>query len=85
MSTASYLDRFLEPVAEAFTPELARKLANLQTDAELQAFVDDLARKSNDGTITPEEDAEYKAIIDAADLISVLQLKARRYLKSLAS
>ena len=81
MSTASYLDRFLEPVTDAFTPEMARKFADLQTDAELQALVDNLAKKANDGTITPDEDADYKSIIDAADLIAILQLKARRYLK----
>jgi hypothetical protein len=81
MSTASYLNRFLEPVTDAFTPETARQFAGLRANAELQAHVDDLARKANDGTITPDEDAEYKALIDAADLIAVLQLKARRFLQ----
>jgi len=80
MSTASYLDRFLNPVADAFTPELARKLADLRADEELQSHVDGLAKKANDGTITAAEDAEYKALIDAADLVAVLQLKARRFL-----
>lgn len=84
MSTASYLGRFLEPVTDAFTPEMARNFADLQTDAELQAIVDNLAKKASDGTITPEEDAEYKSIIDAADLIAILQLKARRYLQKLS-
>ena len=85
MSTSSYLDRFLEPVMDAFTPEIARILANLRTDDELKAYVDDLANKSNDGTITPAEDAEYKALVDAADLIAILQLKARRFLKDHSS
>ena len=80
MSTASYLDRFLNPVADAFTPELARTFADLRADEELQSYVDGLAKKANDGTITAAEDAEYKALIDAADLIAVLQLKARRFL-----
>ena len=81
MSTASYLNRFLEPVTDAFTPETARQFADLRANAEMQAHVDDLATKANDGTITPAEDAEYKALIDAADLIAVLQLKARRFLQ----
>lgn len=80
MSTTTYLDRFLTPVAEAFTPELARIVADIRIDAEVQSYVDSLAAKANAGNITSEEDAEYKALIDAADLISVLQLKARRYL-----
>ena len=83
MSTAAYLDRFLEPVTDAFTPEMARKFADIQTDPSLQVYVDKLAEKASLGTITAEEDAEYKAIIDAADLIAILQLKARRYLQNL--
>ena len=59
---------------------MARRFADLRADADLQSQVDDLAKKANDGTITPEEDADYKALVDAADLIAVLQLKARRFL-----
>jgi hypothetical protein len=80
MSTTTYLDRFLAPVSEAFTPELARIVADIRIDAEVQSYVDSLAAKANAGSITAEEDAEYKALIDAADLVSVLQLKARRFL-----
>jgi hypothetical protein len=80
-STSSYLDRFLQPVTDAFTQETARQFAELRADASLQDYVDDLARKANEGTLTPEEDAEYKAIVDANDLIAILQMKARRFLK----
>lgn len=80
MSTADYLNLFLEPVTDAFTPEIARVFADLPARAELQSQVDDLAQKANDGTITPAEEAKYKAIVDAADLIAILQLKARRFL-----
>ena len=57
MSTASYLNRFLAPVTDAFTPETARQFADLHADSELHAHVDDLARKANDGTITPDDHA----------------------------
>ena len=80
MSTADFLDRFLEPVTSAFTPEFARGMVDLRADEELQSLVDNFAKKANDGTITPEEDAQYKAMIDAADLLAILQLKARRFL-----
>ena len=85
MSTATYLNRILEPVTDALTPEMARLFVDMRPDAELQTYVDDLAKKANDGTITPEEDAEYKALIDAADLVAILQLKARRILTRNAS
>ncbi len=80
MSTANFLDRFLAPVADAFTPEFARVVVNIKADPELQSYVDLLAARANDGCITAAENAEYKALIDAADLIAVLQLKARRFL-----
>ena len=80
MSTISFLDQFLEPMTEAFTPELARKLVELRAQPELQAYVDLLADKANAGTLTAEEDQEYKSYVEAADVIGVIQAKARRFL-----
>ena len=80
MSVEKLLDRILDPVAEAFTPELARKLVGLHADAELEAHINDLRYRANEGTLTPEQDAEYKAIVEMIDVVSILQAKARRYL-----
>ena len=80
MSTVSYLDRFLEPVTQAFTPELARLIFELRADYELQAEVEVLRKKANEGTLSPEEDASYKDFVEAVDVISIIQLKARRFL-----
>jgi hypothetical protein len=82
MSTVSYLDRFLEPVAEAFTPELARHLVELRADDVLQAEVDELRLKANQGTLSPEEEAAYKDFVEAVDVLSIIQSKARRFLKN---
>jgi len=79
-TTTNILNRFLEPMAEVFTPELARKLAHLRADAESQARVDELADKANNGTLTAEEDREYKRYVEAADIIAIIQSKARRFL-----
>lgn len=46
----------------------------------VQARIDYLAKRANHGELTPEEDAEYEALIDGADLISILRLKAKRLL-----
>ena len=80
MSTASYLDRFLDPVTEALTPEAARTIVNLRADDETQARIEELREKSNDGTLTPDEDAEYKEFVEAVDIISIIQSKARKFL-----
>ena len=80
MSTTSYLDRFLDPVAEAFTPELAHRLADLRADEEMQAEIELLRRKANEGTLTPDEEVAYKDFVEAVDVISIIQSKARRFL-----
>jgi hypothetical protein len=80
MSTVSYLDRFLEPVTEAFTPELARLLVDLRADDELQAEIEVLRQKANEGTLSPDEEASYKDFVEAVDVISIIQSKARRFL-----
>jgi hypothetical protein len=79
-TTTNILDRFLEPLTEVFTPELARKLASLRADDELQARVNELAEKANHGVLSAEEDREYKRYIEVADIIGVMQSKARRFL-----
>jgi hypothetical protein len=80
MATTSYLDRLLEPLTDAFTPEVASALLELRADSELEAHINELRRKANDGTLTPPEDAEYKDFVEAVDLISIMQAKARRFL-----
>jgi hypothetical protein len=40
--------------------------------------IEQLGKKSRSGELTPEEHAEYQAYLDDAELISLLQAKARR-------
>ena len=67
----SYLDRLLEPLEGEFTPEFARKLVELRADAALTAHIEELREKANTGTLTAEEDAEYKDFVEAVDIIAV--------------
>ena len=71
------LAKILDPVAQCFTPEVAKRVAELRADPAVQARIDELAAKCNEGTITPEEMAEYDAYIQAMDVVAVLQKKAR--------
>lgn len=80
MVLTSYLDRLLDPLSDAFTPEVATAVLALRADAEIEARVAELRRKANEGTLTPAEDAEYKDFVEAVDLISIIQAKARHFL-----
>ena len=71
------LAKILDPVAQCFTPEVAKRVAELRADPAVQARIDALATKCNEGIITPEEMAEYDAYIQAMDVVAVLQKQAR--------
>ena len=82
MSTvATYLDRILDPLADCFTPQIARRLVELRADSQTQEHLNVLASKANEGHLSAEEDAEYKQTIDAIDMVAILQAKARAYLR----
>jgi hypothetical protein len=80
MSTTNYLDRMLQPVTEAMSPEFANKLVGLRADDELLSRIEVLRGKANQGTMTVEEEAEYRDFVEAVDVLSILQAKARRVL-----
>ncbi len=70
----------MEPVARSISPDLARELVGLRADAEVQAKIDDLAEKCNQGTLSADERAEYEGIVAAIHVIGILQRKAARIL-----
>lgn len=81
----NYLDRLLNPVADTFSESQARKILEIRADQELQARIEVLREKANEGTLSDEEDAEYKDFIEAVDVISILQAKARLILEKTAA
>jgi len=75
------LDRLIEPVVRTFTPEVARALTQLRADPELQARMEELGEKCNEGELTPEEREEYETSIRFGEYLAILQARARRLLK----
>ena len=59
---APVLDRLLDPLGRIFTPEVARRLVNYRFDGKAQARIDKLARKCNEGELSPAERAEYETL-----------------------
>lgn len=76
------LDRLLDPVGRCLSRRAARELAGLRADDEAQAHVRQLAEKCNEGTLSTEERAEYEACVMAANVVAILQAKARARLSS---
>jgi hypothetical protein len=82
MKRGSILDRLVEPVVRTFTPEVARALVRLRADPELQARMDELAEKCNQGRMTPEEREEYDTSVRFANYLAIIQARARRLLRA---
>jgi hypothetical protein len=75
------LDRVLDPFTHCLTPEVARRIADLRADAEMQAHVDELASKANEGRLRERERAEYNTCRSAFHFVTILQAKARSLFK----
>jgi uncharacterized protein YnzC (UPF0291/DUF896 family) len=79
------LDSLLEPFGECLTPEVARKLANLQAGPAVMARVEELADKCNEGTLTADEHAEYESYVHVNHVLTLLKARARKVLQSIAT
>ena len=82
MSAVPVLDGLLEPLSRCLDAESARRIIELPLDPAVQERVDMLAQRANEGILTDNEFSEYQALINAADFISILKLKARHRLHS---
>ena len=77
-STARPLvDRLLEPLSRCIRGEGERELLKLHADATLQARIDELAEKCDEGLLTPDERVEYETYVRFGNFVAILQAKAR--------
>jgi hypothetical protein len=80
MDTVAGLDSLLEPLSLCLDAESARRLVEFRIDQPVQARIEMLGERANEGNLNPSERSEYEALINAADFIAILKLKARRHL-----
>jgi hypothetical protein len=78
LTVPTTLDGLLEPLSRCLDAESARRILEFRVDPTVQARLDVLGEKANEGTVSGGERAEYETAINAADLIYILKLKARR-------
>lgn len=83
-SAFSALDRLFDPAHPVLTGEGAQMLADLRAEPEVETRMSVLAEKANGGQLSAEERREYESWVRAGTMMSILQAKARLYLKRLA-
>ena len=77
MTNGRVLETLLEPVSSLLNEDAARKLIGLKADRKTQAMMAKLAKKCNEGTLSPEEQLKYETYVMAGEFIAILQAKAR--------
>jgi len=76
------LDELLEPVGACLTPEVAEQLTKLRAPESVQVRIEELAGKSEAGTLSDAEREEFAALVSMGNFIAILQSKARKLLKN---
>ena len=82
MASPTLIERMVDAIGRALTPDAAQEILDLRADAETQRHIDDLADKCNEGSLTPEERAEYQEFISLFNILTALQIRARSVLES---
>lgn len=80
MRAGNLLESTLEPVSRSLNPEAAGKLLGLKASAALQRRMDELAERCGEGLASGDELAEYDSMIQAGNLLAILQADARMLL-----
>jgi hypothetical protein len=75
------LEQLADLDAKSISPETARKLLDLAFSRSQQERVHALSQKAREGSLTPTEGAELDEFIRVADLLAILQSRARQALK----
>ena len=70
-------DRGVRPVMEIVLLDKVEALNRFRGDSELQARIEELARKSTEGQLTDDERAEYAGYVRANKFIAILKRQAQ--------
>ena len=81
-SPLEVLNDLLEPLSRCLDAESARRVAEFRVGPKVEEKIRVLAERANEGLLNENERADYEAIINTADIISILKLKTERHLKS---
>lgn len=82
ITNSNAFDRATEPVLRILTRDQVTQIVNFHADEQLQARIETLARKANEGELSDEDQGEYQGYAQANKFIAVLQAQARRILAS---
>jgi len=71
-------ERGIRPLMEMVLPDKAEAVIAFRADPQIQARIEELARKSTEGQLTGDERAEYVGFVRANKFVAILKRQARR-------
>lgn len=71
-------ERGVRPMMELVLPDKADAVLSFNPDPELQARIEELAHKSNEGQLTDEERREYTGYVRANKFVAILKRQAKQ-------
>ncbi len=81
-SEAAIFSRVFADGRRSLTPALARHILTLEFSDDDKARMHELAVKNQEGRASPEELRDLDNYIKVADLVAILQSKARKFLRT---
>ena len=84
MAERSYIEilsRVLQLDGDVLSPEKAQLVLSLKFSPADHERMENLGDGANEGTLTNDERSEYEAYIQVADLLAILQARARLIFK----
>jgi len=72
----------IHPILRILSDDQMQQLIEYQGEKPLRLRIDELASKSNEGTLTPSEQAEYEGYVRANKFVATLQAQARKLIGS---
>jgi hypothetical protein len=80
--TTSALNQLLDPLSRSLGIEAATQILAFRIDPDVQARIDALADRCNEGALSAPERSEYEGYVEGISLINILKAKARRVLSA---
>jgi hypothetical protein len=80
--TTSALNQLLDPLSRSLGIEAATQILAFHIDPDVQARIDALADRCNEGALSDPERSEYEGYVEGISLINILKAKARRVLSA---
>jgi len=79
MSAQAAFQRGVSPLLQLLPPGRADSVLAVQTDQPLRERIEELAEKSTEGSLSPEERDEYAGYVRANKFVAVLRREAKKF------